>query len=262
MKKSARGFSLLEMIGVMAVMAILAGALVPSVFQLIEEGYQAAEKESMAAIAGSLRSHIVQNKSIPTSDSRTWATAVAEYAAMAPIRVLKNDKGFTRVLYFDPRFFTSVDSRFGGYNQTLGLATKPVSPRLMIISSLSGEVSANLSSAEAFSQVWDQGPKLLIEESKSLFIERVNLGSLFLRVVLNNAHKSQVGYVLEDGSEGPVAGISGAADGSRTVWVLAGTALSLNVAPYPGGITQRQTIISVARSMRYQFDGSDWYWVG
>lgn len=262
MKKCAGGFSLLEMIGVMAVMAILAGALVPSVFQLIEEGYQAAERQSMAAIAGSLRSHMVQNKTIPTSSPKTWPTAVAGYAALAPNRVLKNDKGFTRVLYFDPHFFTSVDAKFGGYNQTLGLATKPVSPRLMIISSLSGEISANINTAEKFSQVWDQGPKMLIEESKSLFIERVNLAPLFLRVVLNNAHKNHVGYVLEGGNEGSIAGLSGGADGSRTVWVLAGTALSLNTTPYPGGVTQRQTIISVARSMRYQFDGSEWYWVG
>ena len=35
--RTSAGFSLLEMIGVMAVMAILAGALAPSIFQMIEE---------------------------------------------------------------------------------------------------------------------------------------------------------------------------------------------------------------------------------
>ena len=55
LRKQALGFSLLELIGVMAVMAILAGALAPSVFQLIEEGYQTAERQSLKTIADALR---------------------------------------------------------------------------------------------------------------------------------------------------------------------------------------------------------------
>jgi prepilin-type N-terminal cleavage/methylation domain-containing protein len=255
-----KGFSLLEMIGVMAVMAIFAGALAPSVFQVIEEGYQGAEQQSLRSIGESLERYVRSSKSIPSLAAADWASAVADYASLAPQRVLTNEKQFARRLYADPQFFTTTNQAFTGYIQTQGLANAPNSPRLMVVSSLAGNITANLNTHERFTDVWEQTADALIVETKEVMIERVNLAPLFVRMVLNNANSAQTGYVLESGTEAAVAAASGGIDGSRTVYVIAGTRLGLNQSPFPGGATQRQLIVSADDSLRYQLNGSVWAW--
>ncbi|MEM9622478.1 MAG: type II secretion system protein [Pseudomonadota bacterium] len=260
MRRVQQGFSLLELIGVMAVMAILAGALAPSVFQMLERGYQDAEKKSLAAIADSLSGYIRANKAIPDENINNWSTAVADFAALPPQRVTLNDKNFQRRLYVDPNFFTTANQVFPGYVQDLGLGSPPNSPRLMLISSLEGSVSPVLNTTARFGDVWQQSGSPVIVESDTVLIERINLAGWFNRVVLTNSAGSQAGFLVEAGTEGAVAAASGGVDGVRTVYVLTDSRLGLNVAPYPGGVTQRQLIVSRDVSLRYQTDGSSWFW--
>ncbi len=260
MRRRAQGFSLLEMIGVMAVMAILAGALAPSVFQLLERGYQDAERQSMAALGEAMQGYIRANKMIPTENINNWSTAVAAFAALPPQRVVLNEKNFQRRLYVDPVFFTTTAQTFPGFIQDVGLAAMPNSPRMMIVSNLQAAVSANLSSAANFAAVWNQTGSPLLVESNTLLIERVNLAAVFKRVVLSNSNTSQAGYVIETGTEGAVAGGSGGVDGTRSLFVISDSQLGLNAAPFPGGATQRRLIVSRDLSLRYQTDGSNWFW--
>ena len=258
---TSAGFSLLEMIGVMAVMAILAGALAPSIFQMIEEGYQGAEAQSMETVAEALQDYVRYTKTIPTDQADNWTTAVADYAGLSPNRVRYNDKNFERRLYIDPDFFGGGGGGSGTFfSQDQGLSNMPVSPRVMLVSSLDGAVRQRLNSADRFDDVWNQESDARIKESKTVFIERVNLAPLFKRVVLSNANASQAGYVLESGSEGSIAGESGGSDGVRTIYVVAGSKLSLRAAPYPGGTTMRQLIVDRDVSVRYETDGVSWYW--
>lgn len=261
--RSNAGFSLLEMIGVMAVMAILAGALAPSIFQMIEEGYQGAEAQSMDTISGALEAYITYNKTIPSQKQDKWTAAVADYAGLSPNRVRLNDKNFERKLFMDPKFFAGGGG--GGdpfFMQGQGLSAMPSSPRILLISSLDGEVKVKLTNKSQFDKVWDQDKGAKVLESKTVFIERINLAPAFKRVVLSNANASQSGFVLEAGSEGAVAGASGGSDGVRTLYVLVGSKLSLRAAPFPGGATQRQLIVDRDMSLRYETDGVTWYWAG
>ncbi|MCR9261396.1 MAG: prepilin-type N-terminal cleavage/methylation domain-containing protein [Pseudomonadaceae bacterium] len=260
--KKIQGFSLLEMIGVMAVMAILAGALAPSVFQLIEEGYQTAEEQSLAAIAESLQKAIVRDKRIPTTVLADWSDAVSQYASLPPARITTNDKNFTRRLYADPMFFTASNQNFPGYTQTSGLASVPFSPRLMVVSNLAGGVTANLNTHDRFADVWEQNAGALLVEDDVLMIERINLAPLFVRVLLNNANTAQAGFALESGAENAVSAASGGVDGARTVYVLRGTQIGLTSAPFPGGATQRRLIAQQDLSLRYQMVGASWTWEG
>ncbi|NKB99870.1 MAG: prepilin-type N-terminal cleavage/methylation domain-containing protein [Pseudomonadales bacterium] len=263
-KSKAKGFSLLEMIGVLAVMAIFAGALAPSVFQMIEESYQGAEAQSVNTVAQALQDYARYTKSIPAAKSSKWPTAVADYAGLSPNRVLKNDKNFERKLFIDPDFLAGGGS--GGssifYSQDQGLDTMPSSPRIMLVSNLEGKIKPKLKSASDFDDVWNQTADSKIVESKTLFVERINLAPLFMRVVLSNANTSQAGYLLESGTEASVAAASGGSDGVRTIFVLAGSKLSLRAAPYPGGTTQRQLIVDQDMSLRFEIGGSGWYWAG
>ena len=256
-----KGFSLLEMIGVMAVMAIMAGALAPSVFQLIEEGYQDAEEQSLKTIAQALERSISNRKVIPTQNVNDWSNVVADYASLPPQRVSANDKHFSRRMYADPMFFNTSNQNFAGYSQTQGLVVAPHSPRLMLVSSLIGNVSTNLTTHAQFSDVWEQTADAQIVESKTLKIERINLNSLFVRVVLTNASTQQTGFALEGATEGAIAANSSGVDGARSIYVLAGTHVVLNAAPYPGGTGLRQFIVRDQKSLRYELQGSAWTWV-
>ena len=255
------GFTLLEMIGVMAVMAILAGALAPSIFQMMEDAYETAEEQNLEMIADRLRQVIRVEKRIPSLSTSDWTGAVADYASVAPQSILLNEKSFNRRLYADPMFFTTSNQNFAGYTQSTGLATRPNSPRLMLVSDLSGAVSANLNTHTRFSDVWDQTADALIVESNQIKIQRINLAAEFVEVVLANANAGQAGYVLDGSSEASVAAAVGAVDGNRTVFAIVGSGLGLNAAPYPGGTTQRQVLLSESGTYRYQLDGGVWSWV-
>ena len=258
-KLQAGGFTLLELIGVMAVMAILAGALAPSVMRLIEEGFQGAEQQSMETLGVALGDYILATQSIPASGD--WVDAVSSYAALAPDTVRLNQKKRTRRIYYDPHFFTGSDTAFSGYTQTQGLATRPVSPRIMIVSDLNGEISANLNTAALFNAVWDQSATSTITESKSLIITRLNLNNRFKRALLSNAASVQASFQLEGNAAGAIGAAVAGIDGTREVFVIHGTRLRLNATPYPSGATLRQLIVNQDVSLRYSFDGSTWSWI-
>ncbi|MEM1436708.1 MAG: type II secretion system protein [Pseudomonadota bacterium] len=257
-----RGFTLLEMIGVMAVMAILAGALAPQVFRMINEGYRAAEAKSLGSIRDALYAYIQTTQQVPSPTVANWTTAVAQFAALPPDRVRLNERNFQRRLYADPNFFTTANTNFTGYTQTSGLAAPPFSPRLMVVSNLGSNVTPNLNTGAAFEAVWSQTGTPALVESPDLFIERIHLASLFNRVLLTNEASSQVGYRLESGPEGAIAAAAGGVDGSRTLYALSGSRLSLTAAPFPGGTTLRQLIVERQLSLRYDDSSGSYSWEG
>lgn len=255
---SSAGFSLLEMIGVMAVMAILAGALAPSVFQMMEAGYETAEADTMQALGAAYQGYVVRSKSIPAAAD--WVDDIADYAGYVPLKVAQNEKGFARRIYFDPTFFTSSPQAFSGYVQDTGLSARPYSPRIMLVSSLDQAISASLNTQARFDAVWAQSTGALITESKSTLIERINLTPDFVRVVLSNSAASQVGYSLEGGTEAAVAAASGGSDGQRTVYLISDTLLQLRGDPYPGAPVLRQQLVSREGSYRYAENSGVWSW--
>ena len=261
-RAKARGFSLLELIGVMAIMAILAAALAPSVFRMIEDSYQDAEATSLTTIATSMAHYIRRDKTIPTQTLSTWSAAVADYASLAPQNVTDNPKGFQRRLYVDPQFFTTANQNFPGYTQTNGLTQAPNSPRMMFVSNLEGSVTANITTGTQFEAVWSQAGSPSIVETKTLLIERLNLAQVFMRVILSNANSAQAGYQLEGATVAAVPGAVGGSDGTRTVFLIADTRLQLNASPFPIGGLLRQLIVDEELSMRYELVGANWAWVG
>lgn len=258
--RRANGFTLLEMIGVLAVMAILAGALAPNLIQLLDEGYESAERQSLATIADSLERSIRANKIIPSASATEWPARVAEYSAISAGRVLENERGFSRRLYVDPRFWTNTDQTFSTYQQTQGASSPPVAPRMMLVSRLDGNVGQALNSHTAFQDVWEQTPSASIVEGKKLLIQRIHLGPLFHRVILSNSSAQQAGFQLENSTEAAVASAVGGSDGIRTLYAIADTRLTVRAAPYPGGAIESQMIINGDTSLRYELSGATWMW--
>ena len=258
--RSARGFTLMEMIGVMAVLAILASVLAPSVFDTIDRAVAEAEERNLQELGDSMVSHILASKSIPRQNRNSWVPALTAYTSYPADRTEFNQRGFRRRLYVDPRFFSTVDTAFAGYTQTTGLTAFPNSPRMMLVSNVKGNVPGPTNLSADFNAIWDQTPSAPILEDQNTKIHRINLRQYFHRVLLTNANTQQPGYSLELQAAQPVPGAVGGVDGSLLRYVLEDTQLRLFATPYPAGGLSTSTLIKGELAMRYNTDGSSWFW--
>jgi len=246
-----RGFSLLEMIAVLAVMSIMAGTIAPNVIDGIDRAISSAEEANLDALASDLVKYIERSKTIPTDQPSSWSTAIAAYSDVPQAQILENSKHYKRVLYVDPNFFTSSNKRFRGYSQTTGLTTEPVSPRMMLVSMLKGKVPRAPKTAAKFDAIWNQTNKTTVVESNDVLIKRINLSSKFHRFILTNQYTSQVGYRIENGAQLAVPASKNGADGVLTRYIISDSRIQLYGETYPAG--KLLTTMLVNASATYQF---------
>jgi type II secretory pathway pseudopilin PulG len=187
----ARSFSLIEMIGVLAVMAILAAALVPSIIRRIDRAAWTKETDDLNSIADSLTQAILRTKSVPTFAN--IASTVASQMSLPVSAISTNSRRFARAFLIDRNL-----SIGGGlpYTQTNTGTAKPANARVMIVSSLGRALpivsSNNLPDAE-FNAIWNtaEGAKPSTSTWTSwagngddLRIKKLNLEPLFYQLIL------------------------------------------------------------------------------
>ena len=68
MKRSARGFTLIEMVGVLAVIAILAALLVPKIFQAINDSKLSSTVSALNTCKTATMSYYAQTNTFPTTE--------------------------------------------------------------------------------------------------------------------------------------------------------------------------------------------------
>lgn len=204
--RSDRGaFTLLELIAVMAVITILAGALARPLFQLIKESAFESERVEMEFLIDALEGYIRSEREIPgiRSDGArpTWAEAIARTSSAPLNRIERNARGLERYYIWESgeSVYPPIDSR--GYIQDSMRADYPAGrgprryARIMIVSILSDEapsglVSGALGSAR-FDQIWNwdrSSPIFGLDKksaSESVSIARLALAPLFHLVDLN-----------------------------------------------------------------------------
>ncbi len=254
------GFTLMELIGAMAIIGILAAVLAPALTDAIDRAYGSAEEENVQMLVEALEQHILENKTIPNQAFANWVPAIAVFADLAEDDVRFNARGFSRRLYVDPRFFTNTDTNFGGYTQTTGLTARPVSPRIMLVSDLTGDAPAPPTTSADFNAIWDQNAGVGVVEGDQVKVQRLNLAGRFHRVLLVNSDVQQASFALEAAGAVPVPGAVGGVDGSVTRYLIENTRLSVNFSPFPSGGLNTVTIVSREVAMHYTTDGSSWFW--
>lgn len=255
-----RGFTLMEFIGVMAVMAILSAAMAPSIFDAMNNAYSEAEERNLGRLAEDLETYLLTTRSLPSPTAATWSTALASVSDQPIAMVLRNRRNFQRTLYYDPRFFINSDTNFTGYTQVDGLASAPFSPRAMLISNMTANAASPAMNSATFDAIWDQTAGASVVESNDIKIVRVNMARHFQRVVLSNAAGSQVGYGLDGSSIFAVAANNGTTDGILERHVISGSALQLYTDPYPTGALGTVALIREATGYRYVTNGTEWFW--
>jgi len=257
-ERNAKGFTLIEMIGVLTIISILAAIVVPNVFKQIDRVNSDAETRSLTALAGEFEQFILEKKQIPASNN--WSALLAQLSALPQTKVAKNDRGFTRALYVDPRFMTATDTNFMGYTQNTGLLTRPISPRAMIVSNLKADVTTSLTTFAAFDAVWNQSAASSIIETDNLKIQRMHLSHLFNNLTLLNEKAASPYYQLENGTIGSIPALAGVTPGMVSLVVIYGTKIQLYQDPFPTGALQHTLYSMGSDSFFFGTDGVNWFW--
>jgi prepilin-type N-terminal cleavage/methylation domain-containing protein len=188
-------FSLIEMIGVVAIIAILASAITSVILRRIDIAATNKEYADLASISNALTLQILRSNSIP--DQTGWAQAAANWSGRPVSLITSNNRGFRRYYAIDPNLRLPGFSLPYTQGISNGLSGRPTSARLMIVSTLA-RTNAPLSdgvvsSSNNFNAIWDTtaggkpstwagfpGP------GDDICIQRINLEPLFFQLILNN----------------------------------------------------------------------------
>lgn len=257
-----RGFTLIEMIGVLAVLAILAAVLVPALLKETDAAVSNQETATLQSFGNALQDYITRNRIIPVD----WTNAIASDYGLDPADVLRNPRGNSRVFLIDTQGFGALALP---YWQTPTGTANPLTnaslPRLMIISSLGAILPALNSSPSTvdFSNLWNSTPNNFPSIIAGVFwpgnpsdviIQRINLGPLFNHLVLNNTDPTNAFYSIDGG----VTNCLTLANPQLDAWFLRGTVFNLYVTNYNLGACQVEASQVLLQDSSWWFTAGVW----
>ena len=245
----AAGFTLIEMIGVLAIMAVLASVLVPNVLHSLDRAAISAEATTLAALGGQAKLYLQVPGILPTPAN--WTTDIAT-----------NRRAMARGYLVDP-------------------AANPA-PRFMLLSSMRAglalPVAANITTAAQFQSLWQTADNAVptnaswggwnawsavANSGDYLLIARVNLQPIYntdlksVTLSLNNRGAATASYnlVLPNGTSQNAVNV--VAGGNA---VLAGLLprTRLNLYRAASGVTLNYTYVVNATGRTFDFDGTNW----
>ena len=194
MKRSS--FSLIEMIGVMAILSIIACMVVPVVVSQYDRAAWVREDKDLSTITNALVLSILQTKVIPSEAN--WLNAVAAQIADAPGSIATTPRNVARYFKLDPNFPVATDTPL------MGGTIITNSARAMLISTIGTPlVTTDLSGAN-FNAIWNtpdnQRPAgwSWTGKGEDLKIQRINFEPLFHRLKLANQSTAFKGFYRID----------------------------------------------------------------
>lgn len=190
------GFTIVELIGVMAILAILASFAVPAFVKQIDQARLEEEGQNLVVLGEALQRHIIGARTVPKD---AGAAGIAEELGVAIGQITATASGRPRVFLSDPEMILGSDPAVLPYTQTInGSPARPENVRIMIVSShgldlpdLAAQVAAV---PEAFDELWDtpEGsvpagwPSEWSGRGGRLLVCRLDLSPLFYRLIVNN----------------------------------------------------------------------------
>lgn len=99
-------FSLIEMVGVLAIMAILASVIAPNALKSLDRAAIRTEGTNLATLGDRLKIFLRDNSRLPVvaipNASPNWTTELADYADLSPADLLTNKRNNNRIYIVDP----------------------------------------------------------------------------------------------------------------------------------------------------------------
>ena len=233
-------FTLIELIGVLAIMAILGALIVPNVISRLDAATRDAEIQNLKAIARGVELSLRENRAWPP----TLASLSPEYVPFGSAQITQNERGYPRYYFAHPT--TS------GFSNATGLAASDLpDTRFLLISDLSQDAAPTITNATEFNAWWNTDETSLPD----LKIYRGHVGNWFHLVSLS---------AEGDGGSYQIDGTSTNSGGGTLSWHsmyhLAGTPVGLDEADTYG---TPEIQFSLASDIGYVFDpdcdaGSQW----
>jgi len=125
MFRNNHGFTLIEMIGTLAIISILAAVLIPNLITRTEGVAVQGEVASMKSLTTTLEDYIIRTQSIPSGGlgaTGNWSWALASQGALAQNRIINNELGRPRQFIIDPAFTLRMQALFNNQLTVAGVA--------------------------------------------------------------------------------------------------------------------------------------------
>lgn len=265
------GFTLIEMIGVLAVLAMLAAVVTPNLAWRIRRGSAEREERTLQVLAQGLVQAVRATQVIPGAG--TWAEHIAAHAglSLAEVRhVRPATASGPRVYLVHPGFSPSVSGGSGPlWTQGTGGAGLVTNARVMILSCSKPGLdlpvaSGGATSVAAFERIWEWTldaaspepppgwPASWAGQGEFLHVRRVNLATEFHRITFSNLQHPDEHPAIRIGGAAPVEMQAAAQDG----WYLAGTRIQMLKASGVGGALDLGC--TVVGPMNFLYENDRW----
>ena len=184
------GFSLIELIGVLAVLAIVISVTTESVLSRVSYAQRRAEETELSRIATGAQRWVRENHQLPSPSD--WATQAAQALASSTSMLRTNSGGGARLWVPDPRWRVAENGSEMGYRQGAYGTPRPENVRVLLLSAVNGDRvdPANID----FDSWWERGSRGVpppeggegAVQDNDILVERIGFAPLFHRIILNN----------------------------------------------------------------------------
>jgi prepilin-type N-terminal cleavage/methylation domain-containing protein len=237
---SSRGFTLVEMIGVLAILAILASFITPNVINQLKATKRDAEDEQLSTIAKGIELYLRQTRSFPS----TLTVLSPDYIPIALGQLTTNPNGFLRYYFIQPNI--------SGFTNSTGLSASALADaRFVLITHLGRNENPSITTDTDFENWWNTDET----GTPDLKIHRGHVGQLFHLLSLS-ADGAGGSYAIDGISIG--SGIGTLAPHIR--YHLTGTIIGLDE---DNAFSVPETQFTITAETGFQFDpdcaaGSKW----
>jgi prepilin-type N-terminal cleavage/methylation domain-containing protein len=256
----SRGFTLIEIIAVVSIIAILVAAIAPSIIRRVDRAAWTKETEELKSITDAYTDYIVRSKIVPGTN--TWAAAIAGQMSLASSSITTNSRRIARAFLIDPAL--SIGGAGLPYTQTSSGVAKPSSARVILVSSLSRTlpIATSVPSSNEFNAVWNTAEGAIPTTAtwtswagtgEDLRIKRLNLEPLFYRLILVN-HSSNTNVVPGYSIENSSAAVVPAGPVGLDKYYLHNTTVGLHDKT---GLVQVRHLLK--RSISFMFESDSWH---
>lgn len=184
--------TLIELIGVLAIIAVLAALLIPSAIRFLDRVASEKETATLTSLGDALSTGIIRTRQVPAAAN--WASFIAAEAGMDAGAVTQNLRRQQRAFLHHPTswFATTTLPYYQTNNSPPGLTAPPADARALIVSSLGAALPA-LDNND-FDALWNNADMSLPAaapwttwsgRADDVQIQRVNLAPLFVNLVLS-----------------------------------------------------------------------------
>ena len=221
-KRKIGAFSLIEMIGVMAIIAIVATIITPNLARRISRINGEKEDDTLGVLADGLVRYVKAYQGIPGGS--TWVTNVSTMTGVPvkQVRYFNSDTNNARVYLIHPAFVpTNAATTDPLWTQTSSGATSVTNAKIIILSSQKANLALPVSSGKAassaaFDAIWDWNfdpvtkappagwPVSWNGNGEYLHVQRINLAGQFYRVTFSNSQFPSVYPAVQFGSASSV----------------------------------------------------------